>query len=230
MASNAASYTQGRWLGRQMCPPTVKVQMTPRLPLPDTRVTWRLQPLYNPWSNRVTRCVSRTKGWSSPKWGYSITPHFVPVFQCSNLHTMARVRNWCFTLNNPQEHGIVDDILPALNSERYIVWQRERGANGTVHHQGYVECHAPMRLGAMKEWLPSAHFEPRRGTREQARAYCMKADSRDGESAGPWERGDFDAGEQRVDLQTNPCFHVYHCMCSTTAVVLLQCRRPGQAH
>lgn len=109
-------------------------------------------------------------------------------------------RAWCFTLNNPEEHGIVDDVLPVLAQERYVVWQRERGENGTPHIQGYIELHNPVRLSAMKLWLPSAHFEVRRGTREQARAYCMKEDTRD---AGPWERGDFDRGKQSGDSENH---------------------------
>lgn len=97
---------------------------------------------------------------------------------------MSRVRNWCFTVNNPD----IDDILPDHADIRYVVWQRERGAEGTEHWQGYVEFDKPMRLAAVKLWLPTAHFEPRRGTRDQARDYCMKADSR---INGPWERGDW---------------------------------------
>lgn len=86
----------------------------------------------------------------------------------------------------------MDNVLPVHASERFVVWQREKGAEGTEHLQGYIELHAPIRLSAMVEWLRGAHFEPRRGTRDQARDYCMKEDSR---LAGPWERGDFDTGK-----------------------------------
>lgn len=106
---------------------------------------------------------------------------------------MRRARHWCFTLNNPEQHGIVDDVVPALPQERYIVWQREQGANGTVHLQGYVEFHASIRFSALKKWLPSARFAARNGSREQARDYCMKKDET--YRAGPWTRGEFDGGE-----------------------------------
>lgn len=114
---------------------------------------------------------------------------------------MSRSRTWCFTLNNP---AFPTDELPTHDDERYVVWQRERGANGTVHLQGYAEFTKPLRLGAVKAWLPTAHFETRRGTRDEAREYCRKADTRDdGADAGPFERGSFAEGGQgnRSDLR-----------------------------
>lgn len=101
-------------------------------------------------------------------------------------------RAWCFTLNNP---SFPTADLPSVDAERYVVWQRERGASGTVHLQGYVEFTRAVRIAHCKRWLPTAHFEERQGNRDQARAYCMKVDSRDeGEDAGPHERGEFSAG------------------------------------
>ncbi len=54
------------------------------------------------------------------------------------------------------------------------------------------------------KWLSTAlgnhsHIEPRRGTRDEARAYCMKADTK---IKGPWEYGNWIAGGQgkRNDL------------------------------
>lgn len=48
--------------------------------------------------------------------------------------------------------------------------------------------------------LPGAHWEPRRGEREDAREYCRKEQSR---VRGPWESGDWAAGGQgaRTDFQ-----------------------------
>lgn len=114
---------------------------------------------------------------------------------------MAVLRNWCFTLNNPADHGcdITEGQLPVHPKERYVVWQLEAGENGTPHYQGYIELTAGVRLGSLKKWLPTAHFEGRKGTRDQARDYCTKSDSR---VDGPWERGNYDAGGQgkRNDL------------------------------
>lgn len=102
-------------------------------------------------------------------------------------------RAWVFTLNNPAlDLDVTAGQLPAHPSERYAVWQLEKGANGTEHYQGYVELHTNVKIGNMKKWLPRAHFEKRAGTREQARDYCKKQDETF--VAGPWERGDFERG------------------------------------
>lgn len=104
-------------------------------------------------------------------------------------------RAWCFTLNNPV---FSPGDLPLHGKERYVVWQLEKGEQGTTHIQGYMEMTTPTRLACMKDWLPSAHFEPRRGTPQQARAYCMKEESR---QEGPWERGVFGGRQgKRSDL------------------------------
>lgn len=95
-------------------------------------------------------------------------------------------RAYCFTLNNPTSNDLSTHPL-----ERYVVWQLERGTEGTNHLQGYIELSKPARLAAMRTWLPGAHFEARRGTREQARDYCRKEDSR---VEGPFERGTWEAG------------------------------------
>jgi len=115
---------------------------------------------------------------------------------------MSRARNWCFTLNNPDaEHeSSSTPWLPAPPSSlSYASWQLERGASDTSHVQGYAEFSAPLRLSAVKAWLPSAHWEGRKGSRDQARNYTRKEDSR---TAGPWEFGVFSVDRQgeRSDL------------------------------
>lgn len=77
---------------------------------------------------------------------------------------------------------------------RYLVFQLEQGVGfeqteGTPHIQGYIELLKPMRFQKLKSLIsPRAHLEPRRGTRIQARAYCMKEDTR---VEGPWEYGEW---------------------------------------
>lgn len=44
-------------------------------------------------------------------------------------------RNYCFTLNNPTDREI--EALQAADT-KYVVYQHERGENGTHHLQGYV--------------------------------------------------------------------------------------------
>lgn len=96
-----------------------------------------------------------------------------------------QARGWVFTLNNPTA------ALELPEGARYLVYQKEVGESGTPHFQGYVEFARPKRLGGLKAWLPTAHFEVRRGTREQARDYARKEASR---VEGPWEFGDWGAG------------------------------------
>lgn len=95
-------------------------------------------------------------------------------------------RSWCYTLNN----YTLDEVIAIEGIEcRYHIWGLEVGDTGTPHVQGYIEFDGVMRLAGMKKLIERAHWEKRRGTREQARVYCMK----DGE----WdERGDFAAGGQ----------------------------------
>lgn len=116
----------------------------------------------------------------------------------------ARVRDtparaWMFTLNNP---AFPLAELPVHPLERYLVAQLEVGANGTPHFQGYVEFSQPVRFRALLEWLPGAHFEKRGGTREQAREYCTKEETRDPNPDSVLERGDWGRGGQgkRTDL------------------------------
>lgn len=107
-------------------------------------------------------------------------------------------RAWTWTLNNytPNER---DDIHHIEDGKiRYLIYGIEVGESGTPHLQGYLELTSPQRMSAMKKLpgLGRAHFEVRRGTRDQARTYCMK----DGEY---FESGDWAAGGQgtRNDLR-----------------------------
>lgn len=95
-------------------------------------------------------------------------------------------RSWCYTLNN----YTLDELLTVEGIQcRYHIWGLEVSATGTPHIQGYVEFAKVMRLAGVRKLIGRAHWEVRRGTRDQARTYCQK----DGE----WdESGDFDAGGQ----------------------------------
>lgn len=121
---------------------------------------------------------------------------------------MSKHRNYVFTLN----FDINDDTCkvdangncPAIKAHdrlTYLCFQHERGANGRDHLQGYIELDAPQSLTWLKRNINAqAHYEPRAGTGEQARAYCMKEDSR---VAGPWEKGEFRAKKpgRRTDIE-----------------------------
>ena len=105
--------------------------------------------------------------------------------------------NWCFTINNPSQ----DDETALVESlpYKYLVFQYEMGENETMHIQGYFVLLRKMRLTALKKLLPTAHFEIRKGSHLEAKAYCTKPDSR---QDGPYEYGEEPKSEQgkRSDL------------------------------
>ncbi len=109
---------------------------------------------------------------------------------------MTRIRNFCFTLNNPEENEI-DFWSNLCNRQRirdrlhvtYVVFQTERGpprinnigitVPGTLHYQGYVELSRAIRMPQLKRTFGErAHIERRRGTQGQAIAYCKKEETR----------------------------------------------------
>lgn len=104
--------------------------------------------------------------------------------------------HWCFTLNNPDGNL---DVTLNNDAVRYATWQMEMGDEGTNHFQGYLELQRSQRIEWLARLIPGAHFERRRGTREQARSYARKDDTR---IEGPWEIGQWDAGGQgnRTDI------------------------------
>lgn len=113
--------------------------------------------------------------------------------------TNATARSYCFTLNNPTDN----DIQQLHDGDyKYITYQRERGDNGTPHLQGFVVFRMPVRLGGAKRRLGSNryHLEQRRGTVNEAIAYCHKEDTRVPDTT-PYERGVPPAGPgRRSDL------------------------------
>lgn len=116
--------------------------------------------------------------------------------------TTSRARHWCFTLNNPTEEELstISGISATSRALQYMVYQLEEGSNGTTHIQGYVEFNQALRFGMVKRLIsPRIHLEKRRGTRDQARDYCMKEDTR---IDGPFEFGEWIPGGQgrRTDL------------------------------
>lgn len=85
-------------------------------------------------------------------------------------------RGYCFTLNNPTPTDLV--VLKNLSDDpkcRYICYGHEVGEQGTYHLQGYVHFHNQIRFRQAKILLGGrVHLEKRRGTIEQAIAYCKK--------------------------------------------------------
>lgn len=104
-------------------------------------------------------------------------------------------RNWMFTLNNPSDHIMKPNTWPDM---KYVIWQVESGENGTPHWQGYIQFKTSHRLNWLKTRCSrTAHWEPRKGTHEQAVEYCSKSETR---ISGPFIFGDPPTPGKRTDL------------------------------
>jgi len=104
-------------------------------------------------------------------------------------------RSFCFTSFSIPE--------PKKEEIRYIIYQKERcPTTNKIHWQGYAEFNSPIRIARAQRicGIGKSHVEKRKGTREQARAYCMKPDTQIDQ---PIEYGDWNAGGQgsRTDLK-----------------------------
>ncbi len=109
----------------------------------------------------------------------------------------------CFTHNNPTEALMFEEA-----EMEYLVYQEEIGdgsdavPEGTYHFQGYCEFKTQKRLAAAKALLGgiTVHIEPRRGTQEQAIAYCKKVDTRIPDTE-IFEEGTPRVQGKRIDLE-----------------------------
>lgn len=84
-----------------------------------------------------------------------------------------RYRSFVFT-------SFAEDLQPDLDKFKYICWQKEIcPETKREHYQGYAWLRRQQRLSGVKKLLgdPSAHIEQRRGTHEDAIAYCSKTES-----------------------------------------------------
>ena len=112
-------------------------------------------------------------------------------------------RSFVFTWNNPDlDENTLADRLKTLPKVRYAVFQLEVGENGTPHYQGYIEFTQTVTWTALKNINPTLHIEIRRGTRQEARQYCMKEESR-AQGHEPVEIGDWISGQgKRSDIHS----------------------------
>ncbi len=115
---------------------------------------------------------------------------------------MTNSRSWCLTVFQYEEASswlTEDDVTPDLL--RYAIWQEEDSPDtGRRHLQAYCEFHRPVRRNRAQQLLHAdrSHIEVRRATREQAKAYCCKEDTR---HQGPYEVGNWSRDQgHRSDL------------------------------
>lgn len=115
---------------------------------------------------------------------------------------MKRCRNWVLTQNLMQDDISQEEFkkqIEELTHLRYGVFQLEQGENGNNHYQVYLEFTQGKRFEYIKERFPTAHIETRKGTRKQAREYCMKIDT---QLSPPVEIGEWKEEQgKRTDLQ-----------------------------
>lgn len=115
-----------------------------------------------------------------------------------SLHVPKQVRNICFTINNPElTPTALEEAVRNAFAYSYLVFQLEKGEQGTPHYQGYVEFPGPKAFTRVHRVLCNGHLESRRGTAKQASDYCKKADSR---LDGPWEFGQLSQQGARSDI------------------------------
>lgn len=129
-------------------------------------------------------------------------------------------KRWCFTINfkaNSKEEecemeedeiskiwGTPADGPQVVNHDdfEYIICQRERGENGTLHWQGFLILKQKNRLSWLKRHFSErAHFEVARGSDQQCVAYCRKEETYEpGKRTELWEmleaRGMHDENEK----------------------------------
>jgi hypothetical protein len=122
----------------------------------------------------------------------------------SRVSRPSPAKDYLFTWNNPDRDlaQFVSDVRQSWSDLEYMVVQLERGESGTPHLQGFCIFKRKLRITQLKKLPHGAkyfHWEKRRGTREQARDYCMKEDTRED---GPVEIGEMPVSEQgkRSDL------------------------------
>ena len=81
-------------------------------------------------------------------------------------------RNWVFTVNN---YGATDIQIFGEVECRFVCYGKEVGESGTPHLQGLIIFDKRGKtLAGLKKVHPTAHWEPMKGTIDQAYAYCVK--------------------------------------------------------
>lgn len=106
---------------------------------------------------------------------------------------MSQSTRWCFTLNN---YTADDEIAIQSMDAAYLVYGREIGESGTPHLQGFATYGGKAkRLSAVRKLIPRAHWEPAKGTSQQASDYCKKDNDY-------FEKGNVPFPGKRTDLET----------------------------
>ena len=87
-------------------------------------------------------------------------------------------RNYIMTQNNPEQHGLSDDLIKEklmLKNPVYFCMARERSTTGTEHIHVYECFRSPMMFSTLKNVFPYAHIEPAYGSPADNRDYITKS-------------------------------------------------------
>jgi len=98
-------------------------------------------------------------------------------------------RNWLLTLNNPGEETLTQEYLERIHVQlkaRFTGGQLEKGTEGTVHIQFFMNFEQSTRAAVFKKYDKRIHFEKVTRTPDKAAIYCLKEDTR---IEGPFEFG-----------------------------------------
>lgn len=112
-----------------------------------------------------------------------------------------RCRNYIFTLFNVNPTTLLQKLENCAHL-RYAIFQEEECPNTNRRHlQGYIEFTKAIRIPTIKhQFGRQIHLERRRGTRQEARDYCRKEETR---VSGPYECGEWRTDQgKRNDLET----------------------------
>lgn len=120
------------------------------------------------------------------------------------------IRCWFFTLNNPSEKEL-DDM--SKHECEYLLYQMERGENGTLHAQGIV--YYKNKRVMPKDFQPRAHWEVTRSVTDAIK-YCCKEETR---VSGPYEFGERPSQGKRGDL-TKKCNQVLNMETTVDEIVI----------
>jgi len=141
-------------------------------------------------------------------------------------------RHWCLTIKARGDYAlvIVEDEAEK-HALRWANYQREEGGDsGYVHWQAYVEFKKPVKgvtcrlifahrgdRGQLRQLeRGDVHWERRRGSREQARDYCQKPDSRSSaDGSGPFEWGSYCRSDCTDIRCVTPVFCAHCARCHT---------------
>src|SRR6187549_2013303 len=78
--------------------------------------------------------------------------------------------DWVFTTKETQ----VEEIEALQKHAKYLIIGLEEGEDGYLHYQGFLQLQVRKRLETLKLLARTTHFEPRKGTVDEAIDYCKK--------------------------------------------------------